>query len=87
MSSLKQVSDLLIIFLRKPFTSEGLRYDIRHNALTTFIDNFLPRNKVLIIPFENSYVFAGYNELILDALLAKNYAGYKTTWPLLFQNA
>ena len=66
-------SDLLIIFLRKPFTSEGLRYDIRHNALTTFVDNFLPRNKVLIIPFENTYIFAGYNELILDALLAKNY--------------
>jgi sulfate adenylyltransferase len=66
-------SDLLIIFLRKPFTSEGLRYDIRHNALTTFVDNFLPRNKVLIVPFENSYIFAGFNELILDALLAKNY--------------
>ncbi|MEA1952832.1 MAG: sulfate adenylyltransferase [Campylobacterota bacterium] len=66
-------SDLLIIFLRKPFTSEGLRYDIRHNALTTFAENFLPRNRVLIIPFENSYIFAGYNELILDAILAKNY--------------
>ena len=66
-------SDLLIIFLRKPFTAEGLRYDIRYNAFTTFIDNFLPRNKVLIIPFENSYIFAGYNELILDAILAKNY--------------
>ena len=66
-------NDLLIIFLRKPFTSAGLRYDIRHNALTTFVDNFLPRNKVLIIPFENSYIFAGFNELILDALLAKNY--------------
>ncbi len=66
-------SDLLIIFLRKPFTSEGLRYDIRHNALTTFVENFLPRNKVLIIPFENSYIFAGFNELILDALLAKNH--------------
>ncbi len=66
-------SDLLIIFLRKPFTTEGLRYDIRHNALTTFAENFLPRNKVLIIPFENSYIFAGYNELILDAILAKNY--------------
>ncbi len=66
-------SDLLVIFLRKPFTSEGLRYDIRHNALTTFVDNFLPRNKVIIIPFENTYIFAGYNELILDALLAKNY--------------
>lgn len=65
--------DLLIIFLRKPFTPEGLRYDIRYNALSTFIDNFLPQNKVLVIPFENSYIFAGYNELILDALLAKNY--------------
>lgn len=66
-------NDLLIIFLRKPFTTEGLRYDIRHNALATFVENFLPRNKVLIIPFENSYIFAGFNELVLDALLAKNY--------------
>lgn len=66
-------SDLLIVFLRKPFTTKGLRFDIRHNALTTFIENFLPKNKVLVIPFENTYIFAGYNELILDALLAKNY--------------
>jgi len=66
-------SDLLVIFLRKPFTSEGLRYDIRYDALNTFIDNFIPRNKVIIIPFENTYIFAGYNELILDAILAKNY--------------
>jgi sulfate adenylyltransferase len=66
-------ADLLVIFLRKPFTSEGLRYDIRYNALNTFIENFLPRNKVIVIPFENSYIFAGFNELILDALLAKNY--------------
>ena len=66
-------SDLLVIFLRKPFTSEGLRYDIRYDALNTFIDNFIPRNKVLIIPFENTYIFAGFNELILDAILAKNY--------------
>ncbi len=66
-------SDLLVIFLRKPFTSDGLRYDIRYNALNTFVDNFIPRSKVIIIPFENTYIFAGYNELILDALLAKNY--------------
>jgi len=66
-------SDLLVIFLRKPFTSEGLRYDIRYDALNTFIDNFIPRSKVVIIPFENTYIFAGYNELILDAILAKNY--------------
>ena len=66
-------SDLLVIFLRKPFTEEGLHYDIRYNALKIFIDTFLARNKVLLIPFENTYIFAGYNELMLDALLAKNY--------------
>ncbi len=66
-------TDLMILFLRKPFTDEGLRYDIRLNSLNLFIDNFLPRSKVLVIPFENTYIFAGYNELVLDALLAKNY--------------
>jgi len=66
-------NDLLVIFLRKPFTEEGLQYEIRYNALKIFIDAFLARNKVLIIPFENTYIFAGYNELILDALLAANY--------------
>jgi sulfate adenylyltransferase len=65
-------SDLLILFLRKPFTDQGLRYDIRYKALTTFVEGFLPRNKVLVVPFENTYIFAGFNELILEALLAKN---------------
>jgi len=66
-------SDLVIIFLLKPFKSTGLRYDIRHDALLTFIENFLPANKVMVVPLENSYLFAGYNELVLDALVAKNY--------------
>jgi len=66
-------SDMVILFLLKPFTADGLRYDIRHEALMTFIENFLPQNKVVVVPLENSYIFAGYNELILDALVAKNY--------------
>jgi len=65
-------SDLLVIFLRKPFTDDGLRYDIRLASLKQFVDGFLPRNRVLVVPFENTYIFAGYNELILEALLAKN---------------
>jgi sulfate adenylyltransferase len=66
-------SDLLIIFLRKPFSLDKLQYNIRYNALNTFIDNYIPRNKILIIPFENTYIFAGQHELILDANLVKNY--------------
>ena len=66
-------SGLLVIFLRKPFSMSTLRYDIRYNALNTFISNYIPKNKILIIPFENTYIFTGQNELILDANLAKNY--------------
>ena len=66
-------NDLLVIFLIKPFTTEGLDYDIRKRTLDILIENFIPVNKVVVVPFENSYIFAGYNELILDAILAKNY--------------
>jgi sulfate adenylyltransferase len=66
-------SDLVILFLIKPFKTKGLRYDVRYDAVLTFIENFLPNNKVIIVPLEKSYIFAGYNELILDALVAKSY--------------
>ena len=66
-------SDLVVVFLLKPFTNHGLRYDIRYDSILKFIENFLPANKVVLVPLENSYIFAGYNELILDSLVAKNY--------------
>ena len=65
--------DLLIIFLIKPFTKEGLSYKIRKRTMDIYVQNYLPSQRVLVVPFENSYIFAGYNELILDAILAKNY--------------
>jgi sulfate adenylyltransferase len=66
-------SDMLILFLLKPFNNYGLRFDIRYEAVMSFIDHFFPPNKVIVVPLENSYIFAGYNELVLDALVAKNY--------------
>ncbi|MEA1919703.1 MAG: sulfate adenylyltransferase [Campylobacterota bacterium] len=66
-------TDLLVIFLLKPYHNADLSYDLREKALTYFIDNFLPKNRVLIVPLESSYIFGGYNEIILDAIVAKNY--------------
>ena len=66
-------TDLLVIFLLKPYDSANLQYEIRYEALEFFINNFLPKNRVIIIPLENSYIFAGYNEIIIDAIVAKNY--------------
>jgi len=66
-------TDLLVIFLLKPYNDKNLAYELREETLMFFVNNFLPKNKVVIVPLENSYVFAGYNELILNAIVTKNY--------------
>lgn len=66
-------TDLLVIFLLKPYTESNLDYEIRKEALEFFINNFLTKNHVVVVPLENSYIFAGYNEIIIDAIVAKNY--------------
>ena len=66
-------SDLLVIFLLKPYDNTDLAYDIRKKSLEFFINNFLPKNRAVVVPIENSYIFAGFNELIIDAIVAKNH--------------
>ncbi len=66
-------TDLLVIFLLKPYNTTNINYDLRHEALEYYLNNFLPKNRVIIVPLENSYIFAGYNEIILDAIVANNY--------------
>jgi sulfate adenylyltransferase len=72
-------SDLLVIFLLKPYDGSDLSYDIRKEALEYFINNYLPKSRVVIVGLENSYIFAGYNELIIDAIVAKNHGCDKLT--------
>jgi len=66
-------TDLLVIFLLKPYNNKNISYDIRKETLEFFINNFLPKNRVVLVPLENSYIFAGFNELVVDAIVAKNY--------------
>jgi sulfate adenylyltransferase len=69
-----EATDLIVLFLHQPMNSDtGLDYQIRHDVLDQFISNYLPKNRVIIVPFETNYLFAGFNEIILDAIVAKNY--------------
>lgn len=72
-------TDLLVIFLLKPYTETNLDYEIRKESLEFFINNFLTKSNVVIVPLENSYIFAGYNEIIIDAIVAKNYGCNRLT--------
>ncbi len=66
-------TDLLVLFLLKPYKKDTLSYEIRKKTLEYFVENFLPKNRVVIVPFENTYIFAGYNNAVLDSIAAKNF--------------
>ncbi|WP_456390996.1 sulfate adenylyltransferase [Hydrogenimonas sp.] len=66
--------DLIVVFLLKPFGEDNtLPYELRHRSMEYFVKNYLPANRVVIVPLEYTYIFAGYNEVILDALVAENF--------------
>ncbi len=46
--------DMLVIFLLKPYKQDVISYELRLKALQYFVDNYLPKNRVLIVPFENT---------------------------------
>ncbi len=66
-------TDLLVVFLLKPYNEDIISYELRLKTLQYFADNYLPKNKVVIVPFENTYIFAGYNNAVLDSICAYNF--------------
>jgi len=68
-----ETTDLIVIYLLKPYNNTDLKYEVREEALNFFIDHYLPKNRVIVVTLENSYLFAGFNEVIIDAIVASNY--------------
>ncbi len=66
-------NDLIVIFLLKPYTDDSLSFATRLKTVKYFCDNFLPKDKVVLIPLENTYIFGGFNEIILNSIVANNY--------------
>ncbi len=65
--------DMLVIFLLKPYKQDVISYELRLKALQYFVDNYLPKNRVLIVPFENTYLFSSYKNAVLDSICAYNF--------------
>lgn len=65
--------DLVVIFLLKPYVKDDLPYEIRYKTLSYFKENFLPMDRAVVVPLDNTYIFAGNNEMILDAIVAQNF--------------
>ncbi len=66
-------NDLVVIFLSKPYYTDEFPYSLRHEALECLINTYLPSDRVVVVPLENTYLFAGTNELLLDAIAIQNF--------------
>jgi len=67
-------NDLMVIFVLKPYINETLTFDIRYKTIEFFCNNYLPKDKYVLVPLENTYIFGGINELIFNSIVAKNYS-------------
>jgi len=66
-------NDLVILFLLKPYRDDRFSYEMRLKAMQYYINNYQPKNRVLVVPFESTYIFAGYHNIVLDSIAAKNF--------------
>ena len=73
MRSAIEKNDILIVFLIKNMQNEDVSYELRYEALSYVIENYFPKDKIIIVPLINTYIFSGTNEAILDAMIAKNF--------------
>lgn len=64
--------DLLVIFVPH-HNSWFLPFSLRIESLEYVVNNFLPFEKILVIPLDYTYLLAGQNRMILNALICKNY--------------
>ena len=68
-----EANDLVVLFLLKPYREDIFNYTMRLKSVQYYINNYQPKNRVLVVPFENTYIFAGYRSVVLDAIAAKNF--------------
>ena len=73
MRSAIEKNDILIVFLIKNMQNDEVPYELRYEALSYIVDNYFPKEKIIIVPLLNTYIFSGVNEAILDAMIARNF--------------
>jgi sulfate adenylyltransferase len=71
-------ADITIIFLIRTLDSKrNLDFKLRQKTLEYFVSNFLPSERVMIVPFENTYLFSNHINPVLECLAAYNFGATK----------
>ena len=66
-------NDIVVLFLRTNLKNKGIDFDTRYKTLKIITQRFFPKNKIIIVPLNNTYIFSGLNEVIMDSIVIKNF--------------
>ena len=66
-------NDIVILFVTKNLKNDGIDFNTRFKATKIITENFFPKNKVIPIALNNTYIFSGLNEVIIDSIVVKNF--------------
>lgn len=70
-------ADFLIIFLLRSTRENRLNHALRKKTMEYFINNFLPKDKVLLIDLENTTLFSAHKNPELECIAAYNFGANK----------
>lgn len=73
-------ADLVLLFLLKSYDSDSglaMEFDLKKRVLEFFVQNYLPKNRLIIVPFESSNLFSSHLNPNLECLVAKNFGANK----------
>lgn len=70
-------ADFLIIFLLRSTRENRLNHALRKKTIEYFINNFLPKDKVLLIDLENTTLFSAHKNPELECIAAYNFGANK----------
>ncbi len=66
-------ADLVLLFLLKSYSSDWqLKFDLKRRVMEYFAQNYLPRNRLVIVPFENSNLFSAHMNPTLECIAANS---------------
>lgn len=69
-------ADLVLLFLLRTNDENQLDFELRRKTIEYFRDNFLPRDRIIIVPFENTQIFCDHNP-VLECIAARNLGATK----------
>lgn len=73
MRDILEECDLLVVFLLRHRENDLIDYNLRLKCMEFLRDNYLMRERIIIVPHDDTYLYAGQNRMIMNAIVARNF--------------